>query len=150
MMRSRRLSAICVPFLRHVNLRPAHGAQQHLSERLALHARVLDSIRNHLPFSLEPHCHSCVVDRDGRRIVLYVLQAVYATQLRFHVPGLIRALQREASLPMLKSLKQIVIRVYVPEGLLQVKPRTLPPAWRQGDADLVSVLARLEAKMRSR
>ncbi|MEY2700677.1 MAG: hypothetical protein RIQ52_1432 [Pseudomonadota bacterium] len=143
-------SAICVPFLQRVNTPFAVAAAASLSGRLALHAQVLTRIREALPFSLEPHCHSCVVDADGQRIVLYVEQMAYATQLRFHIPALIRKLQQDASLPMLKALRQIVIRIYFPEGLLQKQPVSLPPAWRQGNTDSASVLARLEQRLRSR
>jgi len=58
-----------------------------LTERMAIHGRLLEQVRQRLPSELAAHCLDCAL-RDGQ-LILYTDGQAWSFRLRFHIPALL-------------------------------------------------------------
>ena len=69
------------------------------------HAALLGAVRRRLPAFLAAHCLACI--NSGGLLVVFTDSPVWATQLRFALPGLLGELRAEFD----SSLRQVQVRV---------------------------------------
>jgi len=120
--------------LRSVKTILATGRQAELFGQNRAHQRLLETVRELLPDNFRSHCISA--QQAGNTLLVHTDTSTWATKLRFQLPGILPALQRQ---PDLHALNRCDIRI-LPRQLLE---QSSPTHTRQIDKHIAQQIREL-------